>query len=87
MVNDFTPDMFTTTGIEVLGTPRGTDDYIKDFVVQNDIKIMKDEEKFEPLTNDFTHFQVVQMTMNTRTQYMSANITLPPQAQECFLSA
>jgi hypothetical protein len=85
IANDFTPDMFTTTGIEVLGTPIGTDAYIKDFVAQNSIKIMKDVEKLEPLTDGFTHFQLVKMTMNTRTQYMSANKTLPPQ--ECFLSA
>jgi hypothetical protein len=32
IANDFTPDMFTMTGIEVLGTPISTDDYIKDFV-------------------------------------------------------
>ena len=74
--------MFTTTGIEVLGTPIGTDAYIKDFVAQNSIKIMKDVEKLEPLADGFTHFQLVKMTMNTRAQYMSANITLPPQ--ECF---
>ena len=84
IANDFTPDMFTTTGIEVLGTPIGTDDYIKDFVAQNSIKIMKDLEKLEPLTDGFTHFQLVQKAMNTRTQYMSANITLSPQDQ--FLS-
>jgi hypothetical protein len=85
MVNDFPPEMFMTTGIEVLGTPIVTDVYIEDFVTQNSIKIMKDVEKFEPLTDGFTHFQVVQKTMNTRTQDMSANITLPPQEQ--FLSA
>jgi hypothetical protein len=67
IANDFTPDMFTTTGIEVLGTPIGTDEYIKDFVVQNNIKIMKDVEKLEPLTDAFTHFQLVKMTMNTHT--------------------
>ena len=79
IANDFTLDMFTTTGIEVLGTPIVIDDYIKDFVSQNSIKIMKDLDKLEPLSDGFTHFQVVQKTMNTRTQYMSANITLPPQ--------
>ena len=42
---------------------------------------MRDVEKLEPLTDGFTHFQLVQKTMNTRTQYMSANITLPPQEQ------
>ncbi len=36
------------------------------------------------MTDDFTHFQVIQKTMNTRTQYTSANITLPPQ--EHFVS-
>jgi hypothetical protein len=77
--------MFTTTGIEVLGTPIGTDDYIKDFVAQNSIKKMKDVEKLEPLTDAFTHFQRVKMTVNTHTQYMSDNITLSPQ--ERFLSA
>jgi hypothetical protein len=38
IANDFTPEMFTATGIEVLGTPTGTDTYIKDFVAQNCIK-------------------------------------------------
>ena len=76
IANDFTLDMFMTTGIEVLGTPIGIDDYIKDFVAQNSIKIMKDLDKLEPLGDGFTHFQLVQKTMNTRTQYMSANITL-----------
>jgi hypothetical protein len=84
IANDFTPDMFTTTGIQVLGTPIGTDAYIKDFVDQNSIKIMKNVEKLETLTDDFTHFQLIKMTENTCTQYMSVNITLPPQ--ECFLS-
>ncbi len=73
------------TGIEVLGTPIVSNAYIKDFVAQNCIKIMRDVDKIEPLTDGFTHFQLVQKTMNTRTQYMSANITLPPQEQ--FLTA
>ena len=47
IANDFTPEMFTTTGIEVLGTPIGTDAYIKDFVAKNSIKIMKDVEKLD----------------------------------------
>jgi hypothetical protein len=54
IVNNFTPDMFTTTGIEVLGTPIGIDDYIKDFVAQNSIKIMKDLDKLDPLTDGFS---------------------------------
>jgi hypothetical protein len=53
IANDFTPDMFTATGME----------------------------KLEPLTDGFTYFQLIQKNMNTRTQYMSANITLPPQEQ------
>ena len=58
-----------------------TDVYIRDFVDQNCIKIMRDVEKFEPLTDDFTHFQLVQKTMNTHTQYMCVNITLSTQDQ------
>jgi hypothetical protein len=77
--------MFTVQGIEVLGTPVGTDVYVRDFVAQNCIKITRDVEKLEPLTDGFTHFQLIQKSMNTRTQYMSANITLSPQEQ--FLSA
>jgi hypothetical protein len=46
---------------------------------------MRDVEKLEPFTDVFTHFHLVQKTMNTRTQYMSANITVPTQEQ--FLSA
>ena len=83
--NDFTPEMFTVEVIEVLGTPLVTEGYIKNFVAQNCIKIIRDVEKLEPLTDGFTHFQLVQKTMNTRTQFMSANITLPPQEQ--FLGA
>jgi hypothetical protein len=74
--------MFTTTGIEVLWTPIGTDSYIKNFVAENSIKIMKDVETLEPLTDTFTHFQLIRM--KTHIQYMSANISLP--VQECFLS-
>ena len=37
------------------------------------------------MTDGFTHFQLIQKTQNTRTQYTSANITLPPQ--EHFLAA
>jgi hypothetical protein len=85
IANDFTPEMFKTMGIEVLGTPTDTDAYIKDFVAQNFIKIIRDVEKLDPLTDGFTHFQLVQKTMNTSTQYMSANITLPSQEQ--FLTA
>jgi hypothetical protein len=44
IVNDFTPEMFTVTEIEVLGTPIGTDTNIKDFVAQNNTKIMRDVE-------------------------------------------
>ena len=71
IANDFTPEIFKATGIEVLGTPIATDAYIKDFVAQNSIKIMRDVEKLEPLTDDFTYFQLVQKTMNTLTQYMT----------------
>jgi hypothetical protein len=85
MANDFTPEMFTVEGIEVLGTPTGTEGHIKIFVTQNCVKIMRDIEKLEPLTDGFTHFQLIQKTQNTRTQYTSANITLP--SQEHFLSA
>jgi hypothetical protein len=85
MANDFTPEMFTVEGIEVLGTPIGTEGYIKNFVAQNCVKIMRDIEKLEPLTDGLTHFQLIQKSQNTRTQYTSANITLPHQQH--FLSA
>ena len=77
--------MFTVQGIKVLGTPLGTDVYVRDFVAQNYIKITRDVEKVEPLADGFTHFQLIQKTMNTSTQYMSVNITLSTQEQ--FLSA
>jgi hypothetical protein len=73
--------MFTVQGIEVLGTPLGTDVYIRDFMAQNCLKITRDVEKFEPLTDGFTHFQLIQMTMNIHTPYMSVNITLSSQEQ------
>ena len=85
ITNDFTPEMFTVEGIEVLGTPIDTEGYIKNFVAQNCVKIIRDIEKLEPLSDGFTHFQLIQKSMNTRTQYTSANITLPPQ--EHFVSS
>jgi len=39
MANDLTPEMFTVEGIEVLGTPIGTEGHIKNFVGQNCVKI------------------------------------------------
>ena len=43
--HDFTPDMFTVGGIEVVGTPLDTDTYIKTYVTQNCLKIIRDVEK------------------------------------------
>ncbi len=73
--------MFTVQVIEVLGTPLVTGVYVRNFVDQNCINTTKDVEKLEPLTDGFTHFQLIQKTMNTHTQYMSANITLSSQEQ------
>jgi hypothetical protein len=85
LANEFTQEMFTVEGIEVFGTPIDTDSYIRNFVTKNCLKIVRDIEKLEPFTDGFTHFQLIQKTMNSRTQYMSANITIPPQ--EHFVSA
>jgi hypothetical protein len=85
IANDFTPEMFTVEGIEVLGTPLDTEDYIKNFVDQNCIKIIRDVEKLEPLTDGFTHCQLIQKIMNTRTQFMSANIPLPSAITNAIL--
>ena len=85
IAHDFTLNMFSVQGIEVLGTPIGTDTYIKEYVAQNCLKIIRDAEKHDPLTDGFAHFQLLKFCVNTCTQYMSANITLPPQ--EHFLSA
>ncbi len=71
--------MFMVKVIEVYHTPLDTDVYIRDFVTQNFIKIMRDVEELESLTDGFTHFHLVQKTMNTHTQYMSANITFLSQ--------
>jgi hypothetical protein len=40
-------------------------------VAQNCIKIMRDVDKTEPLSDGFTHFQLVQKTMNTCTHLYS----------------
>ena len=53
--------------------------------MHNCLKIIRDTEKHDPLTDGFVHLQLMKFCVNTRTQYMSANITLPPQ--EHFLSA
>ncbi len=54
-------------------------------MAQNCMKVTRDVENLEPLTDGFTHFQLIHKTMNTRTQYTNANITL--SLLEQFLSA
>ncbi len=69
--------MFSVQSIEVLGTLLVTDTYIKNFVTHNCIKIGRNVENLEPITDGFVSIQLVKFTMNTCAQYMSANITLP----------
>ncbi len=83
-MHDFTFNMFSVEGIEILGTPIGTDIYIKNFVQNNCLKIINDVVNPDPFTDGFVHFQLIKFCMNTHAQYISANITLPPQ--EHFLS-
>jgi hypothetical protein len=64
IANDFTPEVFSVQGIEVLGTPLRTDSYIRNFVAQNCIKIARNLEKLEPITDGFAHFQLIQKCMN-----------------------
>ena len=61
------------------------DTYIKDYVAQNCLKIIRNVDKHVHRTDGFVHNQLLKFCMNTCTPYMSANITLPPQ--EHFLSA
>jgi hypothetical protein len=77
--------MFPVQVIEVLGTQLGTDTYIKEFVSHNCIKVARNVENPEPITDGFVFFQMVKFCLNTCTQYMSTNITLPTEEQ--FLSA
>ena len=53
-------------------------------MAQNCIKIIRNVEKLESMTDCSAHFQLTKFCMNTCTQYMSVNITLPSQEQ--FLS-
>jgi hypothetical protein len=71
--------------IEVQGTLLVTDVYVRNFVTQNCIKITRDVRKFEPLTDGFIHYQLIQKTMNTRIHYMSVNITLSTQETNTIL--
>ena len=77
IAHHFTRDMFTTEGIEVLGTPVGNDRFIQTFVAQNCLKIMGDIGKHACLTDGFVHAQLLKFCQNTRTQFISANINIP----------
>ena len=79
IVHDFTSNMFSVEGIEILGTPLDTGIYIKNYVQNNCLKIINDAGKHDPLTDGFVQFHLIEFCVNTHTQYMSANITLPPQ--------
>jgi hypothetical protein len=70
-------DMFTTEGIEVLGTPVGIDRYIQTFVAQKCLQIMQDVGKHAILTDGFVHIQLLKFCENTRTQYITATINIP----------
>ena len=75
ITQNFTPNMFSVQVIEVLGTPIGIDTYIMEYVAQHCIKIIRDVEKHDHLATGFVHDQLMKICMNTRAQYMSANIT------------
>ncbi len=77
IAHHFTRNMFTTEGIEVLGTPVGNDRFIQTFVAQNCPKIMGDIGKHACLINGFALAQLLKFCQNTRTQYISANINIP----------
>jgi hypothetical protein len=77
IAHHFTRDMFTTEGIEVLGTPVGNDRFIQTFIAQNCLKIMGDIGKHACLTDGFVHAQLLKLCQNTRTQFISANINIP----------
>ena len=77
IAQDITLDMFTTEGIEILGTPVGTDRFIQTHVVQNCLKIMVDIADHESLDDGLVYFQLLKYCMNTRSQYLSANVTIP----------
>ena len=62
----------------------GIDRYIKTHVAQNCLRIMTDITKHESLDNGLVHFQLLKYCMNTCTQYISVNVTLP--SPEHFLS-
>ncbi len=66
IAQDITLDMFTTEGIEILGTPVGTDRFIQRHVAQNCLKIMADSAKHEPLDDGLVHFQLLKYCMHTR---------------------
>jgi hypothetical protein len=55
----FTRYMFTTEGIEVLGTPVGKDRFIQSFVAQNCLKIMGDIGKHVCITDGVAHVQLL----------------------------
>jgi hypothetical protein len=77
IAHHFTRDMFTTEGIEVLGTPVGNDRFIQTFVAQNCLKIMGDIGKHACLTDGCVHAQLLKFCQNTRAQFISANINIP----------
>jgi len=69
--------MFTTEGIEVLGTLVVNDRFIQTFIAQNCLKIMEDIGKHAFLTDGFVHNQRLKFCQNTRTQYIIGNISIP----------
>jgi hypothetical protein len=83
VAHHFTRDMFTTEGIEVLGTPVGKDRFIQTFVAPNCLKIMGDIGKHACLTDGFVHAQLLKFcqihahnssaqTLTSQTRIMSS---------------
>ena len=61
--------------VRIPGTPVGTDRFIQTHVAQNCLKIMANIAKHEPLDDGLVHFQLLKFCMNTRSQYLSANVS------------
>ncbi len=76
---DFTLNVFAVEGIKVLGTPLGTDTYIKTYVTQNCLKIIRDVEKHDLLTEAMCAVVVSKTSCKDRNHRILPGVIAPHQ--------
>ncbi len=69
-------DSFLPDGFVGIGVPIGTDNFVRQFVVEKCRDIIADVEKIDTIEDRFVHFQLLRFCQATRLQHINSHIIL-----------